>query len=983
MTNAIFTAISCNDLKKVQELIDDGVDINCRGEYLTTPLMLAVTKNRPDIVNYLIKNGADPYLIMSDGEDALWGARELNVSSEIFLALIKKIAVDKRYIEVDDNDNIETITNKLITTLLYKSNRHNWNGSLCSEIRKFIGDLKPDFAMQEKAFFDTYISHKETEENNFFGSYLSDNSDSEDEEYFGGLDEEEQTKRTAPAKLFIQRGQIEKITYQKKTGDKQKGDLKSIKSGSELFDLKSRTKIHYPLTTFPTLEAHLHLLNQKLATGISIKKAIQELEANTPNFTRFFVAEYRGITYQTTKWNQSSRKSHRKDQSEIAKPLYSNSVMAASGLRFFRCHTEALAAMESQKKSVDANAKLVHELLLTLREPKAYTYKKYSYNSLAHVLQNIYTEDYDGFHHLIKKHPVLKDLFLNDLNPFISMGDTPYHAEKYAHGIKPYKGHESFRLRPRWQANGRAERPYSGVVYASLHPLTDFTRKGPLHVVSLNRNAEIKLQDELLIVAERESCFPSYLPENRVFYKHIAKYPSFSGNYKSIYLIKYGLTEVIYNKFKEKLAHSRPHTKEMGDFKKLLGEWLCSFHEVKSIELARQEAEKRGGILIYRDVNGGFCLTPPIDSVNRNSNEMTTQIKTPVKLKQQSRASHSPGGSDIGFLNELFDDLEISSDKYGISILEKNSSLSMAFSLMLNAVSNKYHLALQHFLTKPNFNQEINKTFQCERLEHASLLHLAVLANNIRAVELLLENDTFDPNLTASETTDSDLHENRFYEELTPLHLALLEGRRNIALKLIQNERINISMRAAYVVNKDLLGDVILLPNQEYDDFGNPIRELPKDHPQYDPDDLGVAWRFRGTWPITRYRGNSALHLAVTHDWPEVINALIDRGIDIDASNPEGTTALDLALRDKKYMLAAQLIRHKASLSYSISLKCILEEIDIDSRRYILDSTKPINKMNISNELFELLMAVKEMHPQFLEFDEENEARTGFNAMSK
>lgn len=54
MTNAIFTAISCNDLKKVQELIDGGVDINCRGEYLTTPLMQAVTKNRPDIVNYLI-----------------------------------------------------------------------------------------------------------------------------------------------------------------------------------------------------------------------------------------------------------------------------------------------------------------------------------------------------------------------------------------------------------------------------------------------------------------------------------------------------------------------------------------------------------------------------------------------------------------------------------------------------------------------------------------------------------------------------------------------------------------------------------------------------------------------------------------------------------------------------------------------------------------------------------------------------------------
>src|SRR5690606_3619387 len=157
-----------------------------------------------------------------------------------------------------------------------------------------------------------------------------------------------------------------------------------------------------------------------------------------------------------------------------------------------------------------------------------------------------------------------------------------------------------------------SERPYSGITYTSLHPITDYDKNGPLHLISLNRNGEVRIKNELTTIAERESCFPAYIPKNRVIHKQIVKYPSFKGVYKEIYLPKYGIDKQFYYKLKELRDKAHPHSPEMTIFKKLLGEWICSFNEVRLIDIARKEAEKRGGVLVYRSVDGGFSLTPPI-----------------------------------------------------------------------------------------------------------------------------------------------------------------------------------------------------------------------------------------------------------------------------------------------------------------------------------------------------------------------------------
>ncbi len=58
--NDWFKAVDSNDLEKVKEFVEKGIDINVQSKTLeTTALMFAVGKGYEDIVQYLIGRGAD------------------------------------------------------------------------------------------------------------------------------------------------------------------------------------------------------------------------------------------------------------------------------------------------------------------------------------------------------------------------------------------------------------------------------------------------------------------------------------------------------------------------------------------------------------------------------------------------------------------------------------------------------------------------------------------------------------------------------------------------------------------------------------------------------------------------------------------------------------------------------------------------------------------------------------------------------------
>jgi ankyrin repeat protein len=772
-----------------------------------------------------------------------------------------------------DEHSSKIIVNKLITTLLYESNRHGWDSPSCQEIRHYVCLLNQKFNTQQKHYYESYIAHKETKHGTFYGSYLSDDSDSEEERAFHTKPTAEKTMLRASARGLIGKAQLDKISYKRKTKDFKKGDLKANgKCASEIFKLNKRHQIH-PGQRVDVNKAtrDLNRLNLLLSRNYSLEKAIaeltQEAQKNDEVFTTFYVAEYRGVTHLTTKWNKPSRKAHRSDKDEIGKPQYSASIYANSGISLFRDYSRSKQVLLAHPELFNDPAETLREILLTFREAKCYNYEKYSYSSLAYVFQNIYTQDFDEFHRLIQTDPLMKAILLNGANPFVSMGDTPYHAAKYAYGLKPYAGHRDDRIRPRWQGNGRAERPYSGVVYTSLHPISDFNNDGPLHLISLNWSAEIQLKNELNIIAERESCFPAYLPANRVVAKHIAKYPSFKEHYKAIFEHKYGLNPDLYHKFRMGLLSNKPHTQEHKNFKLLLGETLCGYYEVKMIDEARKIAEDRGGVLIYRDINNRFSFKPPIDSVNRHSNKITDAIKAPVKEKKKSRKAHQRDvnhiteikneKSSLSILDETSDDSEFDNND---ALIKNKHEISIPLSLMLNAIKNKRYRALQHYLLSPMFRDAINEKFNYENLLGGTLLHLAVIENDITAINLLSNNPYCNLSAMADENTDiSD--KTSFYERITPLHYAVMLNKNESALLLLEKIGTQKITTCDYVKNKDLLsGDMLLTP-----EAGD------------DADYLGVAWYHREGVPIYRTRNQTILHIAIEFNNMDILKTLLSR----------------------------------------------------------------------------------------------------------
>lgn len=79
--NELYQAIRRGDKKKVQEIINSGLNLNPKGKQWT-PLMIAVLRNDKEMVDLLLKNNADIHLRNTKGQTPLhlaarWGKKEM------------------------------------------------------------------------------------------------------------------------------------------------------------------------------------------------------------------------------------------------------------------------------------------------------------------------------------------------------------------------------------------------------------------------------------------------------------------------------------------------------------------------------------------------------------------------------------------------------------------------------------------------------------------------------------------------------------------------------------------------------------------------------------------------------------------------------------------------------------------------------------------------------------------------------------------
>ncbi len=543
---------------------------------------------------------------------------------------------DNGFFQLPEGEDEQVIIFKLIEKLLYDAKRRDrkFNDNPCALIRKLINKLDPETSGCDKSEYEEMLQAYREQVNDIQGDYASDDSDSEDEKAYCTRPNTDQRRESQLASVLQIRGELSRYRFKfKKMATKEiNGEEKTPPP-----KLDVREKIHHAEQVKTAAQADLDRLNQAIRNG-TVNATLQGLN------TQFVVAQYRGIHYSTTDWSLSSRRCHRAlDERRL--PQYSLSVIKAAGFAGFNDY------MEAREKSPDKIDKRLTKIadklkvkLVKLRKSGAVYYKGYPYASTAHFLQDLYTTNYDEFHRYVKQtfQTDLKDYLLNEFNPFVSTGDIPRHALLYAYGLKAYGGHEGELLNPRYRKSRRPERPYSGKVYVSLHPLSDFlTAERPMHLPQMFWQGETKATS--VIVSERETCFPAYIPAGRVVAQHIAKYPSFAeGGFRRLYGSKYGLTFQDMNLYRQAFDRFPLGSKQRVSLERILGEYFCGYQEARLIELAREQAHASGNVLIYRQNDGTFGFDVPKTVPPSNDKALWGEIK----CLHEERKDVSPDTSD-------------------------------------------------------------------------------------------------------------------------------------------------------------------------------------------------------------------------------------------------------------------------------------------------------------------------------------------------
>lgn len=498
------------------------------------------------------------------------------------------VFLEGKFYILPHSEKPDDVVSALIDKFIYESKGHDLKEepyvSLRAVINKFLPKSK-NCSLDE--FIKLIAQH--------YSECLSEDSDSEEEQLFIKTSKEERAAKVQEANIYCNAAQSSKF-------------FKAFKNNQQVNDTHSLLR---PLIQRPDnfkrgqATSDLNAINERLKAGEPVNdEFLVSLE------TQFLVAQYRGIHYVTSRWDAAARRAHR-EMDEIGKPQYSSAVFKTKGVEGYRDMLNKIQENPDFHKQLTQAAVVIENLLIKMQESDPCSFNGYAYQNLFLLLQKQYSANYDGFPgwldtELKKKNSILAEYLNTKERPLFSTSDVPNHALKYAFGVKLYEGHKDERLRPRWRDNLRAERPYSGKVYLSLHPITDYEQHKPSHLTSLFKKGLVSLGN--VIIAERETSFLAYMPEDRVVYHFKAKYPSFHEAYKTIFHHKYGINKEMYQAIQNALEQFVPHSVERKNVIKSLGDYLSAFNEVRLVDKAQKLARSQNSVLIYRDEEGYFSF---------------------------------------------------------------------------------------------------------------------------------------------------------------------------------------------------------------------------------------------------------------------------------------------------------------------------------------------------------------------------------------
>ena len=240
-----------------------------------------------------------------------------------------------------------------------------------------------------------------------------------------------------------------------------------------------------------------------------------------------------------------------------------------------------------------------------------------------HVFQELYSNNYDGFHNRLSKPDPqgIFSQFTSQKNPQVSTSEYCFHAVRYAMGVK-YLGSGVEPLKPEYNSQGKPKHPYLGKLYVMLVDEAVLEELSPYFVVWAHANMLIKVSDHFRknVLVEREVSFPGYIPGRCVVLSVPVRVPSFEGEYKQWYFNKYGLTKLVYNNKKKMITSGKSSKKIKGDTRTeeevrthavsdLLEKYIVPHVNDKLMEHVRQECAEHHKTLVYKKLGDGFGAT--------------------------------------------------------------------------------------------------------------------------------------------------------------------------------------------------------------------------------------------------------------------------------------------------------------------------------------------------------------------------------------
>ncbi|AIK96314.1 SEL1-like repeat protein [Candidatus Odyssella acanthamoebae] len=383
-----------------------------------------------------------------------------------------------------------------------------------------------------------------------------------------------------------------------------------------------------PTITLIKIQKKLAQLNKLLS---------QKKKIDFSKYPEFHIALYRGVHYLPEIFHDKDSRKEFRTKDQVGSALFSATACSATGLEFLSSKQDDFELLESHAQvSTRALAKFKHSF------PKSY-----------HKFHETYSNSHKDFHKLLKE-PLLESnaagreeraqAFVNYIyflhqeavnvpsfriesailrNPHVSFSLIPFHAVKYALGAKSFytpTGDKARLLRPEYDADGVPKHSYLGKVYVSILTLEDFFKQDPYLVLRNHALGRVKITTHYnnKILKEDEVTLSGYLPANRVIATRSIRCPRFDQDAGSLalsdYQKKHGISPKIYQNYKKKLEGIKYQKDSFAELEKLtkedIFEDIATHQDKELLRLAKEEARKRGGVLIYPGLDNDFVLRP-------------------------------------------------------------------------------------------------------------------------------------------------------------------------------------------------------------------------------------------------------------------------------------------------------------------------------------------------------------------------------------